>query len=169
MNFQYLPNIHTGRHAQGVQHNIQRPAVGQERHIFHWEHTGNHTLVPMAACHFVPYGNLTFLGNVNAHGLIYAGRKLIPIFPCKYFGVHYNPILPVGHFQGSVPDFPCLFTENRKPFLCRQLRFSLWRYLAHQNIAGTYLRANADNPAFIQILQGIVAHAGNVPCNFFRP
>ena len=36
MNLQDLSDIHTGRYAQWVQHDIQRPAIRQERHIFNW-------------------------------------------------------------------------------------------------------------------------------------
>ena len=34
MRFKDLPNIHTRRHAQRIQHNINRRTVRQERHIF---------------------------------------------------------------------------------------------------------------------------------------
>ena len=34
MDFEHLPDVHTGRHAQRIEHDVQRCAVRQERHIF---------------------------------------------------------------------------------------------------------------------------------------
>ena len=53
MNLQYLSDIHTGRHAQRVQNDIQRTAVRQIRHILHGKHAGNNTLVSVTASHLV--------------------------------------------------------------------------------------------------------------------
>src|SRR5699024_7755554 len=35
MDFQHLSDVHTGRHAQRVQHDVQRTAIWQEWHIFY--------------------------------------------------------------------------------------------------------------------------------------
>ena len=70
---QYLPDIHSGRHAQRIEYNIQRPAVWQIRHILHWQHTGNHTLITVTACHLVAHGKLSLLRDINADRLIYTG------------------------------------------------------------------------------------------------
>ena len=132
MDFQHLPNVHTGRHAQRVQHNIQGPPIRKERHILHWQHTGNHTLIPMTACHLIPNRNLTLLGNVNAYCLVDPRGQLIPIFPGKYLSIHNNPILSMRHFQRSIPYLPGFFTENRpkEPLFCSKFRLTLWSYLA---------------------------------------
>ena len=73
MDFQHLSDIHTGRHAQRIQHDIQRTAVRQIRHILHRQHAGNHTLVTVTAGHLISYGNLSLLCNVYTYRLIDAG------------------------------------------------------------------------------------------------
>ena len=73
MQLQHLSDIHTGRHAQGVQHDIQGTSIGKERHILHRKHTGNHTLVSVTSSHLVTHGDLSLLGNVDADRLIDAG------------------------------------------------------------------------------------------------
>ena len=73
MNLQHLSDIHTGRHAQRIQHDIQRTAVRQIRHILYRQHAGNHTLVTMTAGHLISYGNLSLLCYINADSLINAG------------------------------------------------------------------------------------------------
>ena len=107
----------------------------------------------MAACHLVAYGNLTLLGNINAHGLVHAWGQLIPIFPGKYLSVHHNAILSMRHLQRGVTDFPGLLAKNspQKAFLCRQLCLTLGGYLPHQDIPGADFRPDADNPSLIQI------------------
>ena len=72
MDLKHLPDIHTGRHAKRVQHDIQRPPVRQKRHILHRKDTRDNTLVPMPASHLIADGNLTFLGDIDADRLIYA-------------------------------------------------------------------------------------------------
>ena len=171
MDFQYLSDIHTGRHAQRIQYDIKRASVGQVRHILHGKHTGNNTLVAVTACHLVTYGNLSLLCDVNTHCLIHTGRKLIAIFPRKYLGIHNDAVFTVRHLQGRIPYFSCLLTENgtQKPFFSRQFGFSLGSYLTHKDIACTDLCTDADNSSVVQILQGFITNAGNVSCDFFRP
>ena len=53
MNFKNLTDVHSGRHAQRVQNNVNRSAVGHERHIFDTSDAGNHTLVAVTTGHLV--------------------------------------------------------------------------------------------------------------------
>ena len=78
MGFQYLPDIHTGRDAEGVQHNLHRAAVFHVRHILLRQYPGDDTLVAVPARHLVPHLKLTFNGNVNLHHLDHAGREVVP-------------------------------------------------------------------------------------------
>ena len=170
MNLQHLSDIHTGRHTQGVQHNIQGTSVGKEGHILHRKHSGNHTLVSMTACHLIAHGNLSLLGNVNAHGLVHAGSQLVSVFSCKYLGIYHDAVFAVRHLQGSIPHLSGLLAEDRpqQTLLRCQFRLSLGGYFAHQDIAGSHLSADADDSSLIQIFQGIVTYAGHVPGNFLR-
>ena len=171
VNLQHLPDVHTGRHAQRIQHDIQRTSVGQIRHILHGQHPGDHTLVSMTACHLVAYRNLSLLCNINSDCLIYAGRQLIAVLSGKHLSIHYNTVFAVGNLQGSVPHLSGLLTENRpkQPLLCGQLRLSLGSDLAYQNIACPNLCADANDSSVIQILQGLITHPRHVSGNLLRP
>ena len=97
MNLQHLSDIHTGRHTQRIQHNIQWTPVGQKRHILHRQHSGNHTLVAMSSCHLVSHGDLTLLSNIDPNRLINSRRQLIPVLPGKHLSIHNNSISPMRH------------------------------------------------------------------------
>ena len=170
VDLQHLSDIHTGRHAQRIQHNVQRTAVRQEGHIFYRKHTGNNTLVSMTAGHLITYRDLSLLGNVDTHCFIYAWRKLISIFPCEYFGIYYDTIFSVRNLQRGISYFSCLLTEDstEQTLLCCKLSFSLRSNLTYQDISRTDFRADTDDTSFIQIFQGIVTYAWNVPCDLFR-
>lgn len=60
MGFKNLPNIHTARYAQGVQYDLDRFAIRQERHIFARQDAGNNTFVPVTACHLIAFADFTF-------------------------------------------------------------------------------------------------------------
>ncbi len=171
VNLQHLPDVHTGRHAQGIQHDVQGTAVGQIGHILHRKHTGDHTLVAVAACHLVAYGNLSLLGYIDADCLIHAGRELIAVLPGEHFCVHYDAIFPMGNLQGGIAHLSRLLAEDsaQQPLFRGQLRLSLGRDLAHQDVSRVHLRTDADDASVVQILQGVIAHAGHVPGNLLRP
>ena len=97
MDLQDLSDIHTGRHAQRVQHDVQRTSVGQIRHIFYRKHAGNDTLVTMTACHLITNRDFSLLCNVNADCLVYSGCQLIAVLTGKYLGIHYNTIFAMRY------------------------------------------------------------------------
>ena len=153
MNLQHLPDVHTGRHAQRIQHNIQRTAVGQIRHVFHRQYTRNHTLISMAARHLVAYGNLPLLRNIDTDSLVHAGRKFVAVLSGKHFRIHHNTILSMGHLQGGITDLSCLLSEDgtQQPLFRGQLGLPLGCHLTYQYITGTYLCTNTYNTSVIQI------------------
>ena len=61
VSFQNLTDIHTRRYAQGVQDDLDRRAIGQERHVFLTHDAGDDTLVTMTTGHLIAFVNLTFL------------------------------------------------------------------------------------------------------------
>ena len=97
MDLQDLSDIHTGRHAQRVQDDVQRTFVGQIRHIFYRKHAGNDTLVTMTTCHLIAYGDFSLLCDINADCLIYSGCQLIAVLTGKYLGIHYNTIFAMRY------------------------------------------------------------------------
>ena len=71
----------------------------------------------------------------------------------------------MGHLQGGVADFSGLLAEDgpQQPLLGGQLGLALGGNLANQVVAGVDLSAHADNAVLVQILQGILAHVGDIP------
>ena len=75
--FKNLTDIHTRRHTQRIQYNIDRSTICQERHIFLTNNTGYNTLVTMATCHLITHTDLTLLSNIYFCHLDNTSRKLI--------------------------------------------------------------------------------------------
>ena len=50
---QNLAHVHTAGHAQRIEHDLHRRAVGQERHVFLGQDLGDHALVAVPAGHLV--------------------------------------------------------------------------------------------------------------------
>ena len=72
-----LPDVHSARHAERVEHDVHRTAVGQERHVLLGHDAGNDTLVAVAAGHLVADRDLALLGQVDLHQLDDARRQLV--------------------------------------------------------------------------------------------
>src|SRR5699024_886756 len=102
MDLQHLSDIHTGRYAQRVQHDIQRTSVRQERHIFHRKHTGNDTLVTVTSRHLVADRDFSLLSDVDADCLVDTRRQLIAVLSGKYFGLYYDTVLTVRSAERRV-------------------------------------------------------------------
>ena len=75
--FHDLPDIHTGRHAQGVEHDVHGAAVGKEGHVFFRQNAGDNALVPVAARHLVAYRELALDGDIHLDHLDHAGRQVV--------------------------------------------------------------------------------------------
>src|SRR5262249_41456978 len=72
--------------------------------------------------------------------------------------------------ERSVANISGLFAEyGTQQLLFRGQRgFVLRRHLADQNVARLYHRADADDPAFVQVAQERFADVGDVARDFFR-
>ncbi len=53
MRFEDLADVHTTRHTQRIEHDIQRRSVFEERHVLFRHDLGDHTLVTVATGHLV--------------------------------------------------------------------------------------------------------------------
>ena len=170
MDLQHLPDIHTGRYAQRVQHDVQRPSVRQERHILHRQHPGYNTLVSVTSGHLVTHRDLSLLCDVDAHGFIDARRQLVAVLSCKYFGVYHDTIFSMRHLERGVSYFSCLLAEDgpKEPLFRGQLGLTLRRYLTYQDISCAHLCADADDSSLIQVLEGVVAHTRDITGDLFR-
>src|ERR1051326_2997924 len=71
--------------------------------------------------------------------------------------------------EGSIAHVAGFFAEDgAQQFLFRrELRLALGRDFAHQNVAGLDGGANADDTAFIEVAQRMLAHVGNIARDFF--
>ncbi len=57
--FKDLTDVHTRRHTQRVQTEVNRRTIGQERHVFHRNNARDHTLVPVTTGHLIARLKLT--------------------------------------------------------------------------------------------------------------
>ena len=170
VHFQHLTDVHTGRHAQRIQHDLQGRTVGQEGHILFAQDAGHNALVAVTAGHLVAHADLTLLSNVDANHHVHAGAQLVLVLPGEDLHVHHDAALAVRHAQRGVADFAGLFTEDgaQQAFFCGQIGLALRRYLTDQNIAGVDLRTDADDTVLVQILHRVVADVGNIAGDLFR-
>ena len=77
MDFQYLTDVHTGRHTKRVQHDINRCSIRHVRHILYRKNLGDDTLVTVTSSHFVTLRNLTFLNDVYFYCFIDSRRQIV--------------------------------------------------------------------------------------------
>ena len=74
-----LPDVHARRHAQRVQHDVDRRAVGHVRHVLLGEDPRDDALVAVAAGHLVADRELALDGDVDLHHLEHARRQLVAL------------------------------------------------------------------------------------------
>ena len=127
VDFQNLTDVHTGRNAQRVQHDVQRGAVGQVGHILLRQDAGNDTLVAVAAGHLIADADLTLLGDVAADDLAHTGLQLIAVLRGKDLDIHKMPYAPLGHTQRGIAHLAGFLTEDgtQQALLSSQLGLTL--------------------------------------------
>ena len=122
MDLQNLPDVHTGRDAQGVQDNIQRRASRQERHVLLGQDPGDDALVTVTTGHLIADGDLPLLGDIDPDDLVDTGRELVAIFSGENLDIDNNAGFAVGDLQGGVADFPGPVSYTHLDVYKRQLR-----------------------------------------------
>ena len=75
--FQNLSDVHTGRHAQRVQYNVNRGAVFHIRHILQRQNAGNRTFVTVASGNLIAGLNFTLGRNEDFNHLQNARQQII--------------------------------------------------------------------------------------------
>ena len=170
MDLQHLSDVHTGRHTQRVQHDVQRTSVRQERHILYRKYTGNDTLVSVTTSHLIADRDFSLLCDVDADCLVYSRRKFVAVFTGKYFGVHDDTILTVRYLKGSITYLSCLLTEDstKETLLSSKLSLSLRSNLTNKDITSTNLCTDTNDSALIKILECIITYAWNITGDLFR-
>ncbi len=77
MRLEDLPHIHPRRHAQRVQHDLDRRSVGQVRHVLFGQDPRDDPLVAVAARHLVAHRQLPLHGDIDLHELDHARRQFV--------------------------------------------------------------------------------------------
>ena len=167
--FKHLADVHAGRHAQRVKHDLKGRSIGQERHILLRQDAGNNALVAMAARHLIAHGDLALLRDVYAHQLIHAWRQLVFIFAREYLHVHDHAAFAMRHAQGRIAHLAGLFAEDgaQQALLRSKLRLALWRDFTYQNIARAHFCADANDAALIEVSKRIFAYIGDIARDLF--
>ena len=164
MDLQDLADVHTRRHAQGVEDDVQRGAVGQVGHIFARKDAGNDALVAVAAGHLVADGDLSLLRDIHADDLVDAGIHLVAVLAGEDLDVDDDAALAVGHLQGGVADLAGLLAEDRaqQALFRGQVGLALRGDLADEDVAGGDLGADHDDAALVEVFQRVLADAGDI-------
>ena len=77
--FQNLADVHTGRNAQRIEHDLHRRAIRQIRHVLFRNDARDHALVAVAAGHLVAHRKLALHGDVDFHQLDHARRQFVAL------------------------------------------------------------------------------------------
>ena len=168
--FQNLTDIHTRRYAQGVQDDLDRRAIGQERHIFLAHDAGDDTLVAVTTSHLVAFVDLTFLGDVDADQTVYARRQFVVIFTGEDADVDDFPRFTMRYAQRRIADFAFLVAEDgaQQAFFRCQFRFAFRRDFADQDVAREDVGTDHDDAVFVEVLRAFFTDVGDFTGNFFR-
>ncbi len=165
MGLQHLTEVHSSRDAERVQHDVDRRAVREERHVLDGEDLRDDTLVAVAAGELVALGDLALLGDVDHDPAVHAGAELVvAVLGVELLDRDDGALLTVGHLQRRVADLAALLVEDRaeQTLLGRQLGLALGRDLADEDVAGADLGADADDAALVEVLQQLRADVGEV-------
>ena len=79
VHFEHLADVHPRRHAQRVQHDVDRRAVGHVRHVLDRHDLRHHALVAVTAGHLVARLQAALDGQVDLDHLQHARRQLVAL------------------------------------------------------------------------------------------
>jgi hypothetical protein len=77
--FENLADVHTAGNAQRIEHDFDRRAIRQIRHVFFRQDARDHALVTVAAGHLVAHRKLALHGDVDLDQLDHAGRQFVAL------------------------------------------------------------------------------------------
>ncbi|CAB4878271.1 unannotated protein [freshwater metagenome] len=168
VSFKNLSHVHTARNTQGVQDNVNRSSISQERHVFGWQDLGDNTLVAVAASKLVTVLDLALLRDVHANQLVHPWRKFITVLVIENANVDDLAGLTVWNLERSIPNFASLLTKDgtQQTLFRGQLSFTLRCDLANQNITWNNFGTDANNATLVEVLEDFFRHVWNVSSNF---
>ena len=77
MRLENLTHVHTAGDAQGIEHDVDRRSVLEERHVLDGEHLRDDPLVPVPSGHLVADRDLPLRGDVDLHHLQHAAGQFV--------------------------------------------------------------------------------------------
>ncbi len=162
---EHLADVHAARHAERVEDDVDRRAVGQERHVLDRQDLGDDALVAVAAGELVAHADLALLGDVDPHELVDAGRQLVALVAAEHLDVDDLALLAVGHLEAGVADLAGLLTEDgaQQALLGGELGLALGGDLADEHVAGADLGADADDAALVEVAEDVLGEVRDVP------
>ncbi len=165
MRLENLADVHPSRHTVGVEDDVHRGAVGEERHVLGRQDLADHALVAVPAGELVAVGDLALLGDVDADQFVDAGGQLVVVLAGEHPDSDDLAGLAVRHLQRGVADLAGLLTEDRpqQPLLRGQLGLALRGDLADQDVTVADLRADAHDAALVEICQHLIGDVRDIP------
>src|SRR5690606_35148765 len=167
---QDLADVHPAGHAQRVEHDVDRRAVLEERHVLDRQDLGDDALVAVAAGELVTVGDLALVGDVDAHQLVDTRRQLVTLLAVEHLHADDRAGLTVRHLHRGVAHLAGLLTEDgaQQALLRGQLGLTLGGHLADQQVAVADLGADADDAALVEVGQDLLGDVRDVPGDLLR-
>ena len=152
-------------HAVGVQDDVDRGAVGQERHVLLREDLADDALVAVAAGELVAVLDLALLGHVDADQLVDTGGQIVVVVAREHADADDLAGLTVRNLERRVANLARLLTEDgaQQALLRGQLGLALRRDLSDQHVAVTNLGTDADDAALVEVGEDLVGDVRDVP------
>src|SRR5579863_7789255 len=110
--FKNLTHVHTGGNAQRIQHNLNRSAVFEVRHVLIGQDAGNHTLISVTAGHLVAHAQLALHGDIDFDQLDHARRQLVALGQLVFLFID-DLLQNVNLTRGHLFDFVDLLIHPR--------------------------------------------------------
>ncbi len=107
-----LPDIHTRRNTERIEHDLNGSAVGQIGHIFLGHDARDHPFIAMTPGHFVANGELALHGDIHFDELDHAGRELIALLEL-FLTLVGNLAQHIDLARGHLLDLVDLLDEQR--------------------------------------------------------
>src|SRR5215207_2753744 len=162
---QHLAEVHAAGDAERVQDDVDRSAVGEERHVLDRQDLRDDALVAVAAGELVALGDLALLGDVDDHALVDARAELVvAVLRIEDLDADDRALLTVGNLERRVAHLAALLVEDRteQTLFSRELGLALRRDLSDEDVAGSHLGADADDAALVEVGEQVRADVGEV-------
>ena len=160
-----LADVHAAGDAERVEHDVDRGAVLEERHVLDRQDLGDDALVAVAAGELVAVGDLALVRDVDADQLVDARGQLVAVVLVEDLDADDRAGLAVGHLERGVAHLARLLAEDRaeQALLRGQLGLALGRDLADEDVAVADLGTDADDAALVEVGEDLLGDVRDVP------